>query len=95
MFDKLKQAGDLLKLRSQAMELQKKLDQVVISHTKGNVKVKITGSQKIDYIEVDGVARDDIKDAINDAMKEVQKEAARKMMEEGGGLSGLLGGLGK
>ena len=36
-----------------------------------------------------------IKDAINDAMKEVQKEAARKMMEEGGGLSGLLGGLGK
>ena len=27
--------------------------------------------------------------------KKVQKEAAKKMMEMGGGLSGLLGGLGK
>ena len=34
-------------------------------------------------------------DLINEAMKKVQKEAAKKMMEMGGGLSGLLGGLGK
>lgn len=35
-------------------------------------------------------------DYINEAMKKVQKEAAsKKMMEMGGGLSGLLGGLGK
>jgi DNA-binding protein YbaB len=95
MFDKFKQAGDLLKLRSQAMELQKQLDTIIVTHQKGNVRVKVTGSQKIDYIEVDGVGRDDIKDAVNDAMKEVQKEAAKKMMEEGGGLTGLLGGLGK
>ncbi|KKP33933.1 MAG: hypothetical protein UR20_C0005G0019 [Candidatus Woesebacteria bacterium GW2011_GWE2_31_6] len=32
---------------------------------------------------------------INEAMKKVQKEAAKKMMEMGGGLSGLLGGMGK
>jgi DNA-binding protein YbaB len=95
MFDKFKQAGDLLKLRSQAMELQKQLDTIIVTHQKGSVRVKVTGSQKVDYIEVDGVARDDIKDAVNDAMKEVQKEAAKKMMEEGGGLTGLLGGLGK
>jgi len=82
-------------MRGQAMELQKKLDQIILSHTKGGVKVKVTGSQKIDYLEVDGEAREDIKNAINEAMKEVQKEAAKKMMEEGGGLSGLLGGLGK
>jgi len=28
-------------------------------------------------------------------MKRVQKESAKKMMEMGGGLGGLLGGLGK
>ena len=34
-------------------------------------------------------------DNLNDAMKKVQKEAAKKMMEMGGGLSGLLGKMGQ
>jgi len=34
-------------------------------------------------------------ETINRAMKEVQKKAAKKMMEMGGGLSGLLGGMGQ
>ena len=95
MFDKLKQLNELRKMRTQAMELQKELDQIIETYEKGGVKVKVTGSQKVDYIEVDGEERADIKDAINEAMKKVQKEAAKKMLEKGGGLSGLLGKMGQ
>lgn len=91
MFDKFNKLNDLRKMRSQALELQKELDQIIETHEKGRIKVKVTGSQKIDYIEVDGEEREDIKDAINEAMKSVQKEAAKIMLEKGGGLSGLLG----
>jgi DNA-binding protein YbaB len=95
MFDKVKQLNELRKMRGEAIELQKQLDQIIHTYAKGNIKVKVTGSQKIDYIEIDGEVREDIKNAINEAMKEVQKEAAKKMMEAGGGLSGLLGNFGK
>ena len=82
-------------MRTQAMELQKELDQIIETYEKGGVKVKVTGSQKVDYVEVGGEERADIKDAINEAMKKVQKEAAKKMLEKGGGLSGLLGKMGQ
>ena len=95
MFDKLKQLNELRKMRSQAMGLQKELDQIIETYENRGVKVKVTGSQKVDYIEVDGEERSDIKDAINEAMKRVQKEAAKKMLEMGGGLSGLLGKMGQ
>jgi len=35
----------------------------------------------------------DVVKTINEAFKKVQKKAAQKMMESGGGLSGLLGGM--
>ncbi|OGM15308.1 hypothetical protein A2V56_03620 [Candidatus Woesebacteria bacterium RBG_19FT_COMBO_42_9] len=95
MFDKLKQLNELRKMRSQAMGLQKELDQIIETYENRGVKVKVTGSQKVDYIEIDGEERSDIKDAINEAMKRVQKEAAKKMLEMGGGLSGLLGKMGQ
>lgn len=95
MFDKFKQLNELRKMRSEAMELQKELDEIIESYESGRVKVKVTGSQKVNYIEVDGEERSDIKDAINEAMKKVQKEAAKKMLEKGGGLSGLLGKMGQ
>jgi len=82
-------------MRSQAMGLQKELDQIIETYENRGVKVKVTGSQKVDYIEIDGEERSDIKDAINEAMKRVQKEAAKKMLEMGGGLSGLLGKMGQ
>lgn len=95
MFDKVRQLNELRKMRSQAMDLQKELDRIIETYEKGSVKVKVTGSQKIDYIEVDGEEREDVKDAVNEAMKRVQKEAAKKMLEMGGGLSGLLGKMGQ
>jgi DNA-binding protein YbaB len=92
MFDKFKQLNELRKMRSQAMELQKELEKIKESAEKNGMKVVVTGDQKIAYIEIDGVERKDLVDLINEAIKKVQKVAAKKMMEMGGGLSGLLGG---
>ncbi|HJX59477.1 hypothetical protein A2V61_02910 [Candidatus Woesebacteria bacterium RBG_19FT_COMBO_47_8] len=91
MFDKFKQINELRKMRSQAMELQKELEKIKESTEKGNMKVVVTGDQKIAYIEIDGEEKRELADLINEAMKKVQKEAAKKMLEMGGGLSGLLG----
>ena len=91
MFDKIKQAGQLMKMRSEAMKLQKELEKIRHSKEKGSMKVVVSGDQKINYLEIDGEEKRELADLINEAMKDVQKEAAKKMMEMGGGLSGLLG----
>ncbi|MDP3994726.1 MAG: YbaB/EbfC family nucleoid-associated protein [bacterium] len=93
MFDKIKQLGDLAKMRQQAQALQKELEKITETVEKGDITVSVSGDQKVRYIKIDGEERRDITDALNDAMKKVQKEAAKKMMEMGGGLSGLLGGM--
>ena len=81
-------------MRSQALELQKELEKIRESEERGGMKVVVTGDQKVAYIEIDGEERKDLVELINSAMKKVQKEAAKKMMEMGGGLSGLLGKMG-
>jgi len=90
-FDKVKQLGELNKMRQQAKDLQKELEQITETLSTGDIEVKVTGDQKLAYMKVDGEERQDIVDAINKAMKKVQKKAAKKMLEMGGGLSGLLG----
>ena len=91
MFDKFKQAGQLMKMRSEAQKLQKELEKIRHSREQGNMKVVVSGDQKISYLEIDGQEKKELAELINDAMKDVQKEAAKKMLEMGGGLSGLLG----
>lgn len=91
-FDKFKQLGELNKMRQQAKKLQTELEKEEEVYESGGIKVKVNGAQQVTYLELDGEERSDIKDAINKAMKNVQKKAAKKMMEMGGGLSGLLGG---
>jgi DNA-binding protein YbaB len=95
MFDKFKQLGELNKMRQQASALQKELEKIIETIEKNGWSVSVTGDQKIRYIKKDGEDLKILVDLINEAMKKVQKEAAKKMMEMGGGLSGLLGGLGK
>lgn len=90
-FDKIKQLNDLRKMRSQAQALQKELEKVKETVEDDDVQVTVTGDQKIVSLKIDGEERKDIVDTINKAMKEVQKKAAKKMMDMGGGLSGLLG----
>ena len=95
MFDKFKQLGQLNKMRQQASALQKELEKIIETIEKNGWSVSVTGDQKLRYIKKDGEDMKFLVDLINEAMKKVQKEAAKKMMEMGGGLSGLLGGLGK
>jgi len=80
-------------MRQQAMALQKELEKITETVEKGDITVSVSGDQKIRYIKINGEDKRDITDALNEAMKKVQKEAAKKMMEMGGGLSGLLGGM--
>lgn len=91
-FDKIGQLNELRKMRQEALEMQKKLKLITHTLTKGKWTIKVTGDQKVEYIELDGVAQPDLVKAINEALDAVQKDSAKKMMEEGG-LSSLLKGF--
>ena len=82
-------------MQRQAKELQKELEKIIKTEEKHGYTVSVTGDQKIRYIKHGDEDLSQLTDLINDAMKGVQKDSAKKMMEMGGGLSGLLGGLGK
>ncbi len=90
-FDKIKQINELRKMQSQAKAIQKQLETVKETVEEKGIKVTVTGDQKIVALTIDEEERKDVVDVINKAVKEVQKKAAKKMMEMGGGLGGLLG----
>lgn len=90
MFDKFK---NLAEMKRQAGALQKELEKIIKTEEKHGYTVSVTGDQKIRYIKHGDEDLKELTDLINDAMKNVQKDSAKKMMEMGGGLSGLLGGL--
>lgn len=92
VFDQVGQLNELRKMRSQALEMQKKLKQITHTLKKGKWTIKVTGDQKVEYIELDGEPQPDLVKAINEALDAVQKESAKKMVEEGG-LSSLLKGF--
>jgi DNA-binding protein YbaB len=93
MFDKFNQLKDLAKMRQKAMELQKELEKIIKTVEKNGWQVSVTGDQKIRYIKHGEEDMKELTDLINNAMKDIQKESAKKMMEMGGGLGGLLGGM--
>ena len=92
MFDKVK---NLANMQRQAKELQKELEKIIRTEEKHDYIVSVTGDQKIRYIKHGEEDLKELTELINQAMKNVQKESAKKMMEMGGGLGGLLGELGK
>lgn len=94
MFDKVKQLGQLKKMRDQAMKIQKQLAAEEIVVEEGGVKVVITGDQKLQQLTIDGMENARVLEAINKAVKKSQEVAARKLAEMSGGLSGLLKGQG-
>ena len=77
MLGKVKQLNELRKLQSQAKSLQRELEQIKETVEYGDIKVTVSGDQKIIALTL--------------GEEEVQKKAAKKMMEMGGGLGGLLG----
>jgi DNA-binding protein YbaB len=95
MFDKIQKGKQLLQLRQQAKQIQSELEKIEHTEEKGNIRIKVNGSGKVTYLEINGERREDLENIINKAMETVQKESAKKMMDMGGGLSGLLGGMGQ
>lgn len=92
LLNKPGQAMELLKMRSQALEMQKKLKTITHTLRKGKYMIKVTGDQRAEYIEIDGESQPELVKAINEALEQVQKDSAKKMIEEGG-LSSLLKGF--
>lgn len=84
--DGLKQLGDLKKMRSQAMEVQKKLSAIKITVEHKGVTVVMTADQKVISISGDNNL-EKVTEAVNEALKEAQKVAAEEMKS-------LMGGMG-
>ena len=95
MFDKFKQAKNLLKLRGEAKKLQDELEQIKHTEEDGDMAVTVSGAQTVLSIRSGDAEQEKLVKLINKALKEVQKKSAKKMMEMGGGLGGLLGGMGQ
>ncbi|OIN88141.1 hypothetical protein COW80_01650 [Candidatus Beckwithbacteria bacterium CG22_combo_CG10-13_8_21_14_all_01_47_9] len=94
MFDKIKQLAQLKKMRDQAMAIQKQLAAEEIEINEDNIRIVITGDQKLKTLEIDGLTNERVVEMINKAIKKSQEMAARKLAEMSGGLSGILKGQG-
>jgi len=93
-FDKIKQLGQLKKMRDQAMAIQKQLAQEEIVIEEDGIKIVISGDQKLRTLEIDGMTNVRVLELINKAIKRSQEMAAKKLAEMSGGLSGMLKGQG-
>ena len=94
MFDKVRQLAQLKKMRDQAMAIQKQLALEEIEINEDNIRIVISGDQKIKLLEIDGLTNDRVVEMINKAIKKSQEVAAKKLAEMSGGLSGILKGQG-
>jgi nucleoid-associated protein EbfC len=94
MMNPFGQLGELKKMREQAMQMQRELQQEIVEVSKKGVYVKISADQKIWEIKSNGKSDDDIKEAVNEAIKKSQEVAAKKMQSMMGGMGGLAGMLG-
>lgn len=92
MQNPLKALGDINQLRKQAMAMQKALadEQIVIEE--GDVRVVISGDQRILEFSVQGITSDVAVTALNKAIKKSQELAAQKLQEMTGGMGGMFGG---
>lgn len=92
MANPLKALGDLNQLRKQAMQMQQALASEEIVIEEGDVRVVISGDQRILEFSVQGVSSDVAVTALNKAIKKSQELAASKLQEMTGGLGGMFGG---
>lgn len=94
MFDKMKQLGELKKMRDQALAIQRQLAAQTITIDEDGVRIVISGDQKIQELEVQGIQNSLLVDKLNKALKKSQEMAAKQLQEMSGGLSGLMKGMG-
>ena len=94
MFNKVKQLGELKKMRDQAMTVQKKLAAQTVTVEEDGIRVIISGDQKVQLLEINGAQNVLLVDKLNKALKKSQELAAKQLQEMSGGLSGLMKGMG-
>lgn len=92
MNNPLQKLGDLNQLRQQAIQMQQQLAAEEIEIVHGDIRVVITGDQKIKVFSVQGITSQPAIDALNEAIRKSQELAAKKLQQMSGGLGGLLGG---
>lgn len=92
MANPFKALGDLNQLRQQAKKMQQDLAAEEIVVEEGDIRVVISGDQKIKHFSVQGITSQDAIEVLNKAIKKSQELAARKLQEMTGGLGGMLGG---
>ncbi len=92
MQNPFKALGDMNQLRKQAMQMQQALADETIVIEEGDIRVVITGDQRIIEFTVQGISSDAAVNALNKAIKQSQELAAAKLQEMTGGLGGLMGG---
>lgn len=95
MQNPLKALGDLNQLRQQAKQMQDELSKEEITVEKGDIRVVISGDQKIKHFSVQGITSDDAVNVLNEAIKKSQELAAKKLQNMTGGLGGMLGKMGQ
>jgi DNA-binding protein YbaB len=83
-FNPLKGLGDINKLRQQAIAMQQQLAGETVVVEEGDVRVVITGDQRILEFSVQGVTSDVAISALNKAIKKSQEMAAKKLQQMGG-----------
>jgi len=84
MFDKIKQLGQLKKLRDQAMILKKALAEEEVVIEEEGIKIVVSGDQKIKELTVNGGENRALTDILNKALKKSQEIAAKKLQAMGG-----------
>ena len=93
MINPFKQIGEIKKMRDQAMQIQRELQNEEVTVDKNGVHIIISGDQKIKELSSNGQSDSDVKDAVNEAIKKSQEVAAKKLSQMQGGIGGLLGGI--
>ena len=91
MFDKFKQLGELKKMRDEALRIQRELAAEKIELEESDIKIVVSGDQKVQSLEIRGEAQPNLIEVLNKALKRSQEVAAKKVQQMSGGLSGLLG----
>ncbi|OGV91818.1 hypothetical protein A3A66_02595 [Microgenomates group bacterium RIFCSPLOWO2_01_FULL_46_13] len=87
-FNPLKGLGDLNKLRQQAMQIQQQLAAEEIVVEEGDVRVVISGDQRIKEFTVQGITSEQAIAVLNKAIKQSQQLAAKKLQQMSMGMGG-------
>lgn len=91
MFDKFQQLKELKKMRDQAMQIQRELDNEIIEVEKHGIVVRISLAQRIKAVSTNGKSDEDLVDTLNEAIKKSQEQAAKRMRGLIGDVDSLKG----